>query len=107
MDDIIIRGGENISPGEIEDVLLTHDAIRDAAAIGIPDTQWGEVIAVAVVADDGVDEAELKDFIRGKMRSSRTPDHVVMVDELPYNETGKLLRRVLRENLAHLGSSEG
>lgn len=108
IDDIIIRGGENISPGEIEDVLLTHDAIRDAAAIGIPDTQWGEVIAVAVVAAPGtdVDAADVQEFVKARMRSSRTPDHVVVVDELPYNETGKLLRRVLRQDLAHLGSDE-
>lgn len=108
IDDIIIRGGENISPGEIEDVLLTHDAIRDAAAIGVPDTQWGEIIAVAVVTADGaeVDGAQIQEFVKGRMRSSRTPDHVVVVDELPYNETGKLLRRVLRNDLAHLGSSD-
>ena len=108
IDDIIIRGGENISPGEIEDVLLTHDAIRDAAAIGIPDTQWGEVIAVAVVpaADVEIDVADIQEFVKARMRSSRTPDHVVVVDELPYNETGKLLRRVLRQDLARLGSDD-
>ncbi len=108
IDDIIIRGGENISPGEIEDVLLTHPAIRDAAAIGIPDTQWGEVIAVAVVVGSGesVEPADVQSFVKDQMRSSRTPDHVVVVDELPYNETGKLLRRVLRSDLSHLGTQD-
>ncbi len=108
IDDIIIRGGENISPGEIEDVLLMHDAIRDAAAVGVPDTQWGEVIAVAVVTSAGTNPTpdDVKAFVRERMRSSRTPDHVVVVDELPYNETGKLLRRLLREQLAHLGTTE-
>lgn len=108
IDDIIIRGGENISPGEIEDVLLTHDTISDAAAIGIPDTQWGEIIAAAVVAKAGaaVSVADLQSHVKDRLRSSRTPDHIVVMDELPYNETGKLLRRVLRTDLAHLGSQD-
>ncbi len=99
IDDIIIRGGENISPGEIEDVLLTHDAVRDAAAVGIPDTQWGEVIAAVLVPAEGADISveEMQAFVRERMRSSRTPDHIVLVEELPYNETGKLLRRKVRE----------
>ena len=106
IDDIIIRGGENISPGEIEDVLLTHSAIQDAAAIGIPDAQWGESIAVAVVVGSNsmVDVDEIRGFVKERLRSSRTPDLVMIVDELPYNETGKLLRRVLRSDIAHLGS---
>lgn len=106
IDDIIIRGGDNISPGEIEDVLLTHPAIQDAAAIGIPDAQWGEVIAVAVVIrpDTAVEAGEIREFVKDRMRSSRTPDHVVIADALPHNETGKLLRRVLRDEMAHLGT---
>ena len=105
IDDVIIRGGENISPGEIEDVLLDHDAVADAAAIGVADQQWGESIAVAVVCHSGAEVAasELTELVVSRLRSSRRPDHVVFVDELPYNETGKLLRRVLRDDLAHLG----
>ena len=103
-DDVIIRGGENLSPGEIEDVLLTHPAVRDAAAIGVPDSEWGERIVAVIVAEPGTcDEAELRALVRDRLRSSRVPAHVVFVDELPYNDTGKLLRRVLRENHAHLG----
>jgi len=109
IDDIIIRGGENISPGEIEETLLTHSEIRDAAAFGIPDTQWGEVIVTAIVttSESNLSSAEVKEFVKNQLRSSRTPDHVVIVDELPYNETGKLLRRVLRENLSSLSIDEG
>ncbi len=108
IDDIIIRGGENISPGEIEDVLLTHETIRDAAAIGIPDTQWGEIIAAVLVPVEGkeISVEAIQQFVKDRMRSSRTPDHIVVLDELPYNETGKLLRRVLRDQYAHLGTVE-
>jgi acyl-CoA synthetase (AMP-forming)/AMP-acid ligase II len=103
-DDVIIRGGENMSPGEIEDVLLTHDGVKEAAAIGVPDTEWGErVLAVVVLGNTGCTEAELQTLVRDRLRSSRVPAHVVFVDELPYNDTGKLLRRVLREDHAHLG----
>ena len=102
IDDIIVRGGENISPGEIEDVLLSHQSIADAAAIGVPDEQWGEAVAAVVVPAKGqtVDIAELQEFVKAQMRSSRTPDRIEVRDELPYNETGKLLRRVLRDDLA-------
>ncbi len=112
-DDVIIRGGENMSPGEIEDVLLTHQAVKEAAAIGVADEQWGEkVVAVIVLADDatapgdGVGESEIQELVRRRLRSSRVPAHVVVVDELPYNDTGKLLRRVLRAQHSHLGDSD-
>ena len=108
IDDIIIRGGENISPGEIEDTLLQHPNIRDAAAVGMPDTQWGEIIVALVVPSDteAFSEDEIKEFIKEHLRSSRTPDKVIALDELPYNETGKLLRRVLKEGLISQGNSE-
>lgn len=101
MDDVIVKGGENISPKELEDVLIKHDAIADAAAFGLPDTEWGEIIAVAVVLKDGVEFSaeDTKEFVREKLRSSRVPDRVEFYDELPYNETGKLLRRQLKESI--------
>jgi len=107
IDDIIVRGGENISPGEIEDVLLSHQSVADAAAVGVPDEQWGEVVAAVVVPAPGqaVDIGDLQEFVKTRMRSSRTPDRIEVRDELPYNETGKLLRRILRDELA--GSSHG
>ena len=93
-DDVIVRGGENLSPGEIEDVLLTHPAVADAAVVGVPDEQWGEAVAAAVVAKSGttIDMQALKDLVKNH-RSSRVPAHMAIWDELPYNETGKLLRR--------------
>ena len=100
-DDVIVRGGENMSPGEIEDVLLEHAAIRDAAVVGIPDEQWGEGVAAAVVVRDGAQASveELQGWVKDHMRSSRVPQLIEFWDELPYNETGKLLRRVVKEKL--------
>lgn len=101
IDDVIVRGGENMSPGEIEDVLLTHEAVRDIAVVGIPDEQWGEAVAAVAVLHEGrtASESELQQWVKERLRSSRTPDRIEFADELPYNETGKLLRRVVRERL--------
>jgi long-chain acyl-CoA synthetase len=98
-DDVIVRGGENLSPGEIEDLLHEHPAIADAAAVGMPSEEWGEVVALAVVEakDQSISENELKAHIREHLRSSRIPEVIHFTSELPYNETGKLLRRVVRE----------
>ncbi|KPH58683.1 class I adenylate-forming enzyme family protein [Novosphingobium sp. ST904] len=102
-DDVIVRGGENMSPGEIEDVLLTHPAVADACACAIPSIEWGETVGVAIVTRDGHTapaEAEIKDLVRARLRSSRVPEKIVFVAELPYNEMGKLLRRKVKEVLA-------
>ena len=100
-DDVIVRGGENLSPGEIEDVLLEHPTVADAAVVGIPDEQWGEGVAAAVVAKKGatINVEELQQWVNDHMRSSRVPGVIAVWDELPYNETGKLLRRVVKAEL--------
>jgi acyl-CoA synthetase (AMP-forming)/AMP-acid ligase II len=102
VDDVIVRGGENLSPGEIESVLLEHPAVADAAAVGIPHEAWGEQVVAAVVLHrgDAVSEEALRAHVRSRLRSARTPERIAFCDELPYNETGKLLRRVLREELS-------
>jgi acyl-CoA synthetase (AMP-forming)/AMP-acid ligase II len=102
LDDVIVRGAENISPGEVEDVLLAHPAVAEAAVIGIPDTEWGEAVAAVVVLrpETAAEEAELQDWVRGRLRSTKTPVVVDFRAELPYSPTGKLLRRVLRDELA-------
>jgi acyl-CoA synthetase (AMP-forming)/AMP-acid ligase II len=101
LDDVIVRGGENLSPGEIEDVLLQHPAVAEAGVTGVPDDQWGEVVAAAVVLERGANatERELQAWVKERLRSSRTPVFVDVRGALPYNETGKLLRRVLKDEL--------
>ena len=103
-DDVIVRGGENMSPGEIEDVLLEHHAIRDAGVVGIPSEEWGEAVAAVVVTDSRTPAnealiANLQAWVRKHMRSSRVPERIEFWPELPYNETGKLLRRVIKAQL--------
>ncbi|MFA7268923.1 MAG: class I adenylate-forming enzyme family protein [Sterolibacterium sp.] len=101
-DDVIVRGGENISPGEIEDVLLSHPAVADVAVVAVADPQWGEAVAAAVVLKEGVAAvpvAELQDWVKARLRSSRVPVTIRFQKELPYNEIGKLLRRVVRQEL--------
>jgi acyl-CoA synthetase (AMP-forming)/AMP-acid ligase II len=96
-DDVIIRGGENIGPAEIEDVLLRHPGVAEVAVIGIADEEWGERIAAVVVPGVGgpPDVEELRTWVRERLRSSKTPDTVFFRDELPHTDTGKLLRRAL------------
>jgi len=98
---VIVRGAENMSPGEIEEVLLAHPAVVDAAVVGLPDIEWGErvVAAVVLLAEASVTEPELQAWVAARLRSSRTPETIEFRAELPYNETGKLLRRVLRSEL--------
>jgi fatty-acyl-CoA synthase len=105
LDDVIVRGGENLSPGEIEDVLLTHPAVREVTVLGLPDPEWGEQVAAVVVLADGAaaDAPELQRWVRGRLRSSRVPARVEFVRALPYTDTGKVLRRVLRGQLTDGG----
>lgn len=98
LDDVIVRGGENIAPVEIEDVLRTHPGIADVAVFGVPDDQWGEKIAcVFVPRDERPDENDLAGWVRRHLRSTKTPEAWASRSELPYNEMGKLLRRVIKQ----------
>ena len=100
---MIVRGGENLSPGEIEAVLLEHPAVDEAAVVGVPDTEWGEKVVAAVVLDDGAERRA-----RTSCRTScgpgsgppRPPSASTSATSCPFNETGKLLRRVLKTELA-------
>ena len=99
MDDVIVRGGENMSPGEIEDVLLTHEALLDACVIGIPDERMGEVGMAFVVPVPGVtlDPAILLAWSRDNMANYKVPRHFEIMQELPCNASGKVLKNELRE----------
>ena len=100
-DDTIIRGGENIAPAELEEVLVEHPHVRDVAVVGVEDPQWGQAIVAVVVpaAGAGPDPEELREYVRKSLRGSRTPDRVVFRDELPTTATGKVLRREIVEGL--------
>ena len=106
LDDVIVRGGENISPGEIETVLHAHPAVADVAVLGIPDTEWGETVAAVVVlhaagsGSEDVTDAALQEWVRERLRSTKMPTVIEFRTELPYSPTGKLLRRVLRDELS-------
>jgi acyl-CoA synthetase (AMP-forming)/AMP-acid ligase II len=101
LDDVIVRGGENISPGEVEDALLEHPDVADAGVVGLPDDDWGERVVAAVVPAEGrtPDPGELQEWVRGKLRSSKTPSSIALVEGLPYNDNGKLVRRLLRASM--------
>jgi len=103
-DDTIIRGGENIAPAEIEDVLVRHPAVLECVVAGIPDPEWGQRIGAFVVLRPGTatDAAQLRAWVRERLRGSRTPDEIVFVEELPTTATGKVLRREL---VARLGDT--
>ncbi len=100
-DDTIIRGGENIAPAEIEDVLALHPGVADCAVVGVDDDEWGQRTVAVVVTRTGTDLSpdEVRQWVRQRLRGSRTPDQVEFRAELPYTETGKLLRRLLRDEL--------
>jgi len=101
-DDMIIRGGENIAPAEVEAVLQSHPAVEEAAVIGVPDVEWGQRVAAFVVlrpAAVATCEA-LSDFCRERLASFKKPELIHFVAELPKNPMGKILRRELRAGLA-------
>ena len=100
-DDTIIRGGENLAPAEIEDVLLDHPAVAEAVVVGIPDEHWGQDIAAVIVARPGrpTDAGELQAWVRSRLRGAKTPALIVFRDSLPHTPTGKLLRREVLADL--------
>ncbi len=102
LDDVIVRGGENISPAEIEDVLRSHPDVEDVAVLGVPDEEWGERIVAAVVSRSQVTGEDLKALVKATLRSTRVPEEIFFRTSLPYNETGKLLRRTLKQDVALL-----
>ena len=97
--DMIVSGGENIYPAEVENALMLHPAVADGAVIGVPDDQWGEAVKACVVLKPGAAAAEkdIIDFMRSRIAHFKCPKSVDFVDAIPRNPTGKILKRVLRE----------
>jgi long-chain acyl-CoA synthetase len=97
--DLIIKGGENISPREIEEGLYTHSAIAEAAVFGVPDESYGEEIVAAVVirAGHSATAEDLKRYLAGYVTKFKVPSRIVFLDALPKGSTGKILKRTLRE----------
>ena len=96
--DIIKRGGEMISPEEVENCILEHPGIEDVAIIGVPDTEWGERVRACAVKKAGhnATEAEIIEWCRGRLASFKKPESVIFIDEIPRNPMGKILKKDLR-----------
>jgi acyl-CoA synthetase (AMP-forming)/AMP-acid ligase II len=99
-DEMIVSGGENVFPREVEDLLSDHDGVVEAAAIGVDDEQFGQRLRAFVVREDGADvsEEDLKDYVKANLARYKVPREIVFVDELPRNATGKVLKRELAEH---------
>ncbi|MFO1415639.1 MAG: hypothetical protein U1F10_17425, partial [Burkholderiales bacterium] len=97
---MIISGGENIYPSEVEGVLAAHPAVQDVAVVGIPDAKWGEAVCAVIVrrAGHGVTEAEIVEWTRDRLAGYKRPRHVRFIEEaqMPRTATGKIQHRILR-----------
>lgn len=96
--DVIIRGGMNVYPREVEEVLYEHPAVAEAAVLGVPDERFGEKVVayVALQTRSTADEAELSAFVRERLASYKWPQSVTLMDSLPKNGTGKIVKDLLR-----------
>jgi acyl-CoA synthetase (AMP-forming)/AMP-acid ligase II len=97
-DDMIVSGGENVFPAEIEDLLHGHDAVADVAVFGVQDEQFGQRLKAVVVKRDGAElsEKQVKDYVKANLAGYKSPRDVVFLDELPRTSTGKVLKRELQ-----------
>ena len=93
--ELIISGGFNVYPREVEDVLRAFPGVADVAVVGTPSDEWGEVVTAVVVADDGLDRDALLQYAAGELAPFKRPREVRFVDELPRNALGKVLRHEL------------
>jgi fatty-acyl-CoA synthase len=107
--DMIIRGGENVYPREIEEFLYTHEAISDASVYGVPDPRYGEAVMVSVILREGASltEDELRDYCAGKIAHYKVPRYVTFVSEFPMTVTGKVQKYKMRDEAVEaLGLAE-
>jgi long-chain acyl-CoA synthetase len=103
--DMIIRGGVNIYPAEVEEVLIGMPGIADAAVVGKPDPEFGESVAAFIVRDAGagISEADIQGYCEERMQNHKIPATIVFMDEIPRTPTGKILKKDLREMLTAKG----
>ena len=106
--DFIKRGGEMISPEEVEQTLIEHPDVAEAAVIGVSDLEWGEEVRAVVVREgDSVNESDLIEFCRQRLAGFKRPRSVVFIDALPRNVMGKVMKRDLREQFDYPVTSNG
>ena len=100
--DMIIRGGENIYPKEIEEFIYTHPKVKDVQVIGVPDEQYGEEIMACIILKDGetMSADEMKDYVKSHMARHKVPKYIDFVAEFPMNAAGKILKYKMREEAA-------
>jgi O-succinylbenzoic acid--CoA ligase len=96
-DDLIVTGGENVYPAEVESVLVAHPDIAAAAVVGIPDPEWGQAVAAALVTTDGVDTAAIDAWLRDRLAAYKLPRRYITLDTLPMTANGKVQRHLVRE----------
>ena len=105
--DMIIRGGENVAPEEVEAVLYDHPDVAEAGVVGVPDEEWGERVVAAVVRrpESELDETSLREHCREHLAGFKRPDTIVFLEQLPRTSTGKLLRRELPSLIGGSGAT--
>jgi acyl-CoA synthetase (AMP-forming)/AMP-acid ligase II len=101
-DDMIITGGVNVFPADVERVLLEHPAVEECAVVGVPDPDWGEAVCAVVVAADPISLAEMRTWLKGRISDEKRPRRLVVVGALPTTATDKLSRRALRDALSEM-----
>jgi acyl-CoA synthetase (AMP-forming)/AMP-acid ligase II len=96
--DRIVTGGVNVDPAEVEDILRTHPGVHDVSVVGLPDAEWGEVVAAAAVRRPGLypDPAALESHARARLTSAKIPRRIVFLEDLPRNPNGKVDREAVR-----------
>ncbi|MDQ3240445.1 MAG: acyl-CoA synthetase, partial [Actinomycetota bacterium] len=99
-DDMIVSGGENVFPQEVEELLETRDDVVEAAVIGVEDPEWGQRLKGFVVTRDPTSGEDLKAYVKEHLARYKVPREIELIDELPRNQTGKVLKRELREREA-------
>jgi acyl-CoA synthetase (AMP-forming)/AMP-acid ligase II len=105
--DMIISGGENIYPAEVENAIFGHPAVAQVAVIGVPDDKWGESVKAVIVPVPGAErnDADILEWVMARIARYKVPKSIEWVHELPRNHTGKVLRRVLRDAYRQNASS--